>query len=180
MRAHIALICLLVPTVLSAQAGGPPAGSVISHPGTSYAPVPDMDFPGDATATYRFAWALAAAADSSHQITPGFRAPARVLNALADDGIDPLGVHLAVVAQGPAAIAMLDDEAYRRLYGRDNPNLPLLRELHEHGVELVVCGQTVVGRELSRADFPDFVKLSRAATVARATLAARGYVFNPF
>jgi intracellular sulfur oxidation DsrE/DsrF family protein len=62
----------------------------------------------------------------------------------------------------------------------DNPNLPLLRELHDHGVLLVVCGQTMVGRGMERADFPDFVQVSRAATVARATLAARGYVFNPF
>ena len=60
----------------------------------------------------------------------------------------------------------------------DNPNMELLQELHDAGVLLVVCGQTMVGRRMERDDFPDFVKVSRAATVARATLTAQGYVFN--
>lgn len=180
MRLLVVLSILLVPTLLSAQASDRPQGTVIQHPNTTYAPVPGMDFPGDSEVPYRFAWALVAAADSAHQITPAFRGPARVLNALAEDGVPPENVHLALVAQGPAAMAMLDDEAYRRLHGVDNPNLPLLRELHDHGVLLVVCGQTMVGRGMERGDFPDFVQVSRAATVARATLAARGYVFNPF
>ncbi|MBT8337909.1 MAG: DsrE family protein [Gemmatimonadetes bacterium] len=172
------VVSLLIPTLLSAQER--PAGEVIQHPNSTYASVPGMDFPGDADATYRFAWSLVAAADSAHQITPGFRAPARVLNALADDGVPAEQVHLALVAQGPSAVAMLDDDAYREIHGVDNPNLALLRELHENGVELVVCGQTMVGRDLERGDFPDFVKVSRAATAARVILAGRGYVFNPF
>jgi intracellular sulfur oxidation DsrE/DsrF family protein len=179
MRLFAALACLLiVPAALTAQASERPGGSVVTLSNSTYAPVPGMDFPGDDGATYRFAWALASAADSAHQVTGSFRGPARVLNALADDGVSPDRVHLAIVAQGPAAMAMLNNEAYRRLHGIDNPNLPLLRELHENGVLLVVCGQTMVGRRMQRGDFPDFVKVSRAATVARATLAAQGYVFN--
>jgi intracellular sulfur oxidation DsrE/DsrF family protein len=178
MRLLLAGLCL--PALLAAQGAPRPAGAVITHPNSSYAAVPGMDFPGDSTITYRFAWALAAAADSAHRITPGFLAPARVFNALADDGIGPERVHLAIVARGPAAIAMLDNAAYRRRHGVDNPNLPLLRELHERGVLLIVCGQTVMGNELARGDFPAYVQVSRAATVAQATLAARGYVFNPF
>lgn len=180
MRTLTALVCLLIPTVLAAQTAEGPGGPVIRHSNTTYAPVPGMDFPGDEDATYRFAWALRAAADSAHQITPAFRGPARVLNALGEDGVPAEQVHLAIVAQGPAAMAMLDNEAYRRLHGIDNPNLPLLEELRDHGVLLVVCGQTMVGRGMERSDFPDWIKVSRAATVARATLAAQGYVFNPF
>jgi intracellular sulfur oxidation DsrE/DsrF family protein len=176
MRPIALLACLLIPAALSAQR---PGGMVIDLPNTTYAPVPGMDFPGDTEASYKFAWALAAAADSAHQVTAAFSGPARVLNALADDGVPPENVHLAIVAQGPAAMAMLNNDAYRRMHGIDNPNLPLLRELHEHGVLLIVCGQTMVGMKKERGDFPDFVKVSRAATVARATLAAQGYVFNP-
>jgi intracellular sulfur oxidation DsrE/DsrF family protein len=179
MRAFAVFALFLIPVALTAQSAGRPGGSVIGMPNTTYAPVPGMDFPGDAAVTYRFAWALASAADSAHQVTGAFLGPARVLNALADDGVSPGNVHLAIVAQGPAALAMLDDEAYRRLHGMDNPNLPLLQELHAKGVLLVVCGQTMVGRKLERDDFPDFIKVSRAATVARATLTAQGYVFNP-
>lgn len=176
--AAVAFAFLLIPATLTAQSAERPSGSVIDLPNTTYAPVPGMDFPGDTEATYRFAWALASAADSAHKATGAFSGPARVLNALADDGVSSENVHLAIVAQGPAAMAMLNNDAYQRLHGIDNPNLPLLRELHENGVLLVVCGQTMVGRRMERSDFPDFIKVSRAATVARATLTAQGYVFN--
>ena len=178
MRRFAVLACLLIPAALTAQSSERPGGSVIEMSNTTYAPVPGMDFFGDTDATYRFAWALASAADSAHEETEAFRGPARVLNALADDGVSPDKVHLAIVAQGPAAMAMLDNEAYRRVHGIDNPNLPMLQELHANGVLLVVCGQTMVGRKMERDDFPDFIKVSRAATVARATLTAQGYVFN--
>jgi len=47
-------------------------------------------------------------------------------------------------------------------------------------VRLIVCGQTMVGRNLLRDGFLSFVLVSRAATVAQARLAAEGLTFNPF
>jgi intracellular sulfur oxidation DsrE/DsrF family protein len=156
------------------------AQPVITHPQANYAPVPNVDFGGEAMLTYRFAWAIAEAADSAGQITPGFLAPARMLNTLVADGVPRDRIHLALVARGPAAVELLDNAAYRARFKRDNPNLPLLKALSAQGVRLIVCGQTVVGRKLPRDSFPSFVKVSRAATVAQARLAAEGFTFNPF
>ncbi|MDZ7632496.1 MAG: DsrE family protein [Gemmatimonadaceae bacterium] len=171
------LFAALVATALPAQA---PQSTVITHPGATYAPVPNVTFGGDAALTYRFAWAIAESADSAGQVTPGFAAPARVLNTLVADGVPRDRIHLAIVARGPAAVDMLDNEAYRAIKGRDNPNLPILRLLAAQGVRLIVCGQTMVGRKLPRDGFPSFVLVSRAATVAQARLAAEGFTFNPF
>jgi intracellular sulfur oxidation DsrE/DsrF family protein len=164
---------------LSMEAQGAATG-VITHPGATYAPVPDVSFGGDPSLTYRFAWAIAESADSAGHVTSGFLAPARVLNTLLADGVPASRIQLAIVARGPAAVDMLDNAAYRAIKGRDNPNLPLLRQLAANGVRLIVCGQTMVGRKLPRDGFPAFVLVSLAATVAQARLAAEGFTFNPF
>ena len=177
-RRHAALFALfasLLGTAARAQ-----TAPVIAMPGATYTPVPAVTFGGDPSLTYRFAWALAESADSAGHVTPGFLAPARVLNTLVADGVPRERIHLAIVARGPAAIDMLDNDAYRAIKGRDNPNLPILRALSAQGVRLIVCGQTMMGRKLPRDGFPPFVLVSRAATVAQARLAAEGFTFNPF
>jgi len=177
-HASTILICAsLLAGTLQGQSA-PPATDAI--PGSTYGPVPNVTFGGDRKLTYRFAWAIVASADSAGQITPEFLAPLRVLNTLIADGVPANRIHLAIVARGPAAVDMLDNDAYRAVMQRDNPNLPILRELAARGVRLIVCGQTMVGRNLPRDGFPPFVLMSRAATVAQARLAAEGFTFNPF
>jgi intracellular sulfur oxidation DsrE/DsrF family protein len=174
----LAVIALAAPP-LAAQSARP-GGAVIGMPNTTYAPVPGVDFGGDPALSYRFAWAISAGADSAQLVNDAYYAPARVLNTLAADGVSPTRVQLAVVARGPAIVALLGDSAYRAVHGRENPNTALLRELHAKGVRLIVCGQTMVGRRYPREAFLPFVQVSRAATVAQARLAAEGFVFNPF
>ena len=55
-----------------------------------------------------------------------------------------------------------------------------LDRLAERGVRLIVCGQTMVGRNPPRVGFLPFVLVSRATTVAQARLAAEGLTLNPF
>jgi len=52
--------------------------------------------------------------------------------------------------------------------------------LAERGVRLIVCGQTMVERNLPRDGFLPFVPVSRAATVAQAKLTAEGLTLKPF
>jgi intracellular sulfur oxidation DsrE/DsrF family protein len=177
MSRHQLLRGLALSVVAATVAAAQP---VITHPQANYAPVPNVDFGGEALLTYRFAWAIAEAADSAGQITPGFLAPARMLNTLIADGVPRTRIQLAIVARGPAAAELLDNAAYRARFNRDNPNLPLLEQLAKQGVTIIACGQTIVGRKLPRDSFPAFVKVSRAATVAQARLAAEGFAFNPF
>jgi len=177
-RAGTVLFCASLLAITLQGQTAPPATTTI--PGTTYGPVPNVTFGGDKTLTYRFAWAIAESADSAGQITPGFLAPMRVLNTLLADGVPADRIHLAIVARGPAAVDMLDNDAYRAITHRDNPNLAILRQLAAQGVQLIVCGQTMVGRNLPRDGFPSFVLVSRAATVAQARLAAEGFTFNPF
>jgi len=52
--------------------------------------------------------------------------------------------------------------------------------LAERGVRLIVCGQTMVGRNLPRDVFLPLGLVSRATTVAQARLADKGLTFNLF
>jgi intracellular sulfur oxidation DsrE/DsrF family protein len=57
----------------------------------------------------------------------------------------------------------------------DNPNFALLKALTDAGVQVIVCGQSLVRQKIAREQLPPFVKVSTSATIARAVLHAQGY-----
>ncbi len=62
-------------------------------------------------------------------------------------GAEPADVKIAVVFHGDATLAVLSQEAYAAKFKTDgNPNLQLLQQLHESGVELYVCGQSLISK----------------------------------
>ncbi|MCC6511336.1 MAG: DsrE family protein, partial [Pirellulaceae bacterium] len=67
---------------------------------------------------------------------------AKYLNIYAGGGKEPTQGLFAVVFHGDATLVVLNDDAYSaRFKTKGNPNLDLLHQLHEQGVELFVCGQ---------------------------------------
>lgn len=84
------------------------------------------------------------------ELNKGLESVARYLNLNAQAGHAPSDVRLALVLHGPATKAALSDAAYTIKAGSTkNPNLPLVRELKKHNVEVFVCGQS-----LARSKFP--------------------------
>jgi len=61
-----------------------------------------------------------------------------------------------------------------------NPNLSLLRELHEADVELYVCGQSLVSKGSAPEEVAVFVDTAVSAISAVANLQADGYAYVPF
>ena len=61
---------------------------------------------------------------------------------------EPAKVDIAIVLHGDATLAVLNADAYAKHFKTtSNPNLDCLRELHEAGVEILVCGQSLIGKE---------------------------------
>lgn len=84
------------------------------------------------------------------EVNRGLESVARYLNLNVQAGNRPTDLKLALVLHGGATRYALADEVYRQATSEQrNPNLPLLRELKKHGVEVFVCGQS-----LARNKFP--------------------------
>ncbi len=53
---------------------------------------------------------------------------------------------------GEATFITLNNNAYWNKFGRDNPNLNLINQLKENGVELYVCSQPTASRKINNKD----------------------------
>ncbi|MEO1619236.1 MAG: DsrE family protein [Planctomycetota bacterium] len=114
------------------------------------------------------------------KVNAGLQKVARYVNIYAGAGAEPADVTIAVVFHGDATLAVLNPDAYATKFNTDgNPNLALLQQLHEAGVELYVCGQSL----LSKGEKPDnvavFIKTAVSALTSIVNLQSDGFAYVP-
>ena len=105
---------------------------------------------------------------------------AKYLNIYAGAGAEPAAANIAVVFHGDATHLVLNADAYAKKFKtKDNPNLELLHKLHEAGVELCVCGQTLISTGSQPEEVVVFVDTAVSALTAVVNLQADGYAYLP-
>jgi intracellular sulfur oxidation DsrE/DsrF family protein len=95
---------------------------------------------------------------------------------------------MALILHGPATMMALSDEAYAK-HATDstrgkghpkNPNLELLKKLHEAGVEIFVCGQALAHQGFATDEVAKEVKVAVSAATANINLQMNNYAYIPF
>ncbi len=166
---------LLVPLLLEAQAlSSPTTGPVID----GYGPVFDIeapDFPTPVGQVIRAVFDVSEAAAEPGQVNRRIESLARFLNMHARAGVPREQLKLALVVHGTAGKDLLEHTGYRRRFGVENPTLPLLNELMDVGVQVILCGQTQSARGLRREELADGVQLALSAMTAMIALQEQGY-----
>lgn len=169
----------LLPAGLAAQTPPSETGPVIETAGPVFA-VPDPDFETPLDMPYRIAFEVVNAPSAPDRVNEQLVTVARFLNMHARAGVPAERVRVAIVVHGPAGRALLDDGAYRGFEGVGNPNIPLIRELAESGVPIILCGQTAAARGLPRDRLLPQVDVALSAMTALLVLQEDGYHLNPF
>ena len=114
------------------------------------------------------------------KVNAGLEKVARYLNIYAGGGAEPADAQIAVVFHGDATQLVLNADAYSATFKTEgNPNLDLLHELHEAGVELYVCGQTLISKGSRPDDVAVFVDTAVSALTAVVNLQSDGYAYIP-
>lgn len=114
-------------------------------------------------------------------INPGLNNVARMLNLHGLGGVKAENLNVAVAIHGGATDVILNNEAYQKKYELDNPNLKLINELKEAGVELYVCGQSLLARKYEHEEVNSQVKIGLSMLTVVTTYMHKGYhqmVFN--
>ena len=155
------------------------AGPVIPGYGRVY-DIHDPDFATPRDAEYRVVFDVAGAPTAVDEINPRIETLARFLNMHARAGVPPDQLHLALVLHGESGKYALDDAAYRRRFGVNNPNLELLHALRGAGVRIVLCGQTAAHRGFPARELAPPVELALSAMTALVRLQADGYQLVAF
>lgn len=105
---------------------------------------------------------------------------ARLLNLYGAAGLKAQDVKIAIVLHGDATKSVLSDAAYKtRFQAEQNPNLPLIRDLQQAGVEVLVCGQALNYKGFQDDEVADAIPIAAAALTAVANKQADGYSYIP-
>ena len=145
-----------------------------------YWPIPNAAVVPDKTRDFKVIYDSTKPAAKPEDVAPAVARAAGLVNALGALGLPASHRKIAIVFHDDALPTILRDEAYKEKFGIANPNLTLLRRLHDAGVELFVCGQSLHGHQIDPAKVTDEVKVATSATIVNVTYQNRGYAYLPF
>jgi intracellular sulfur oxidation DsrE/DsrF family protein len=150
------------------------AGPVI----TEFGKVWDIDkpeYPTDTTLVFRAVFDIMNSPEAPDQLNPSIETVARYLNMHARSGVPVDQIKAVMVVHNKASKDIMLPEVYRMKYGIDNPNYPLLLELHNAGVEIIFCGQSSLSRDIPKEKVMPEVQFSLSAMTALIQLQNNGY-----
>lgn len=103
---------------------------------------------------------------------------ARFVNIYEGAGKEPASVQIAIVLHGDATLTILNAEAYAKRFGtKGNPNLDCLGKLQKAGVEVFVCGQSLIGKGAKPEEVDSTAKVAVSALTSLVNLQADGYSY---
>lgn len=174
-----ALATLVAPCVAGAQPPAPAKGPIIQDFGPVYT-VPDPGLATPMLQELKLRFDVSEANADPKALSARLETAARFLNMHGKAGVSAERLKVAIVVHGAASKDVLNNEAYRKRHGIDNPNLPLLEALKRAGVRVYLCGQSAGSRGIAASEMAPTVQMALSAMTAHLVLNAEGYVLNPF
>lgn len=171
LRVLPVLLILLISTgtVLAQQAKYP----IVKEFGGIYE-IPNSINP-DSELNYKIVIDLKTLQQDKGSINSGLNNVARMMNLHGLGGVKPGNLSVAVVVHGGATEAILNNAAYQRKNGVNNPNIKLMKALKEAGAELYVCGQSLLARGYEQDEVHTEVKVGLSMLTVVTTHMHDGY-----
>lgn len=142
-------------------------GTVSEVPFALEKPDPGMD--------YRIVVEVSSAPEKNDVVHEMFDKVAAVVNLHALGGVPKDKLHVVMVIHAAAASYVVNNEAYQKKFGANNPNLPLFTALSDAGVKIFVCGQSVIKKNIDPSTIAPEVKVALSAITTLTTYQLKGY-----
>lgn len=110
-------------------------------------------------------------------INLGLSEVARQINLHEANGIPRKNINIVIVTHASALYCFLTNEKYKKKYRVDNPNIPLIKELQNYGVKMLVCGQAMTFLNLELEDLVPGIKQVLTAQTVISSYQLKGYVY---
>jgi intracellular sulfur oxidation DsrE/DsrF family protein len=119
-------------------------------------------------------------ADNQEEISRWVDNIARLMNLHGLVGVPKERLQVKVVIHGGAIFTLLNDAEFQERSKVDNPNLKVYEALQEADVEIFVCGQSMIARNLTKSDLWPGVKIAHSALTTLTTYVPQGYTLLKF
>ncbi len=178
MKMHVLAACL----VAGLFAGPALAAEALPMPITGYGNITDiagaLEKP-DPSLRYKLLFDISTPARDVAKPHQTLIRIARLLNAMAANGVRPQPGDIALVVHGAPDTFTLTDAAHVKRHKMPNPNLDLVHQLAAAGVSVRICGQSYLGHGYARDELDPVVELDLMAMTTIANLMAKGYGVVP-
>ncbi len=151
---------------------------MIQNYGRSY-PLPDAAVQPDPNLVYKMLFDITKEFEGPDKVNSGLNHIARTINVFEGAGYPLEKMQLAAIVHGKATDLVLKDEQYRKKYSQGNPNIELLKELKQAGVQILLCGQSMQEHGYERNMIVPEVTPALAALTVLPTYQMRGYALMP-
>jgi len=178
MLKRVLLLVVALCWCITGAAEEPALGPVIEGYGPTYL-VDDRQIALADGFVYKAVFDVASYRGEVTSLNPELVSVARFLNMHARNGTAPGDMDLAVVVHGAALKNLLTHDAYRRRYEVDNPNLALLERLHDAGVRIMLCGQSMAFGGIDKSELASPVEVGLSAMTLLTVLQSEGYALLP-
>jgi intracellular sulfur oxidation DsrE/DsrF family protein len=169
MRKLMLLVILAAcTTTASADNKGFSTGPIFND----YGPVAKVDvtIPVDPSMLLKHSFDVSAAAPDG-KANSKLVSAARFINMHARAGVAEENIQVAVIVHGKAVREMADE---------NSASAGLIAALTDHGVRIIVCGQSAAYYDVATDDLLPGVEMALSAMTAHATLQQQSYTLNPF
>lgn len=155
----------------------------VTLPIKDFGPVYDVPFATDKpdpNLAYKILFEASMEPMDSSQIYPPLELAARMYNLHVYGGVPQKNLDVVLVIGGNGIPAAMNNAAFKKKYGRDNPNLKILAELNEAGVQIKGCAQAMMKHHIDPTEMNPLVTpiFSRMTTVS--TYQLKGYAYFRF
>jgi intracellular sulfur oxidation DsrE/DsrF family protein len=141
------------------------------------------DLPGqrelpDPKTDYKVVFADGQDAMNPGDVNPMLPTIAMYVNTLGKYGVPAEHRHLVIMfhQRTPDIDIVMTNDAYKERYNRDNPNIALIHALKQAGVDIRVCGQGLLGRNIDPKQVNPDVQIDLWAMTTLVNLQLKGYV----
>ena len=155
------------------------SGKVIPHFGQTYK-VDNPDFVTDLDTPFKVIFDVSSAPEQAETKNKWIETVARFLNMHAEAGKPVSQLEVAMVLHGNASYGLLSNEHYHDKFGVNNPNIELFESLLDAGVQVILCGQTMVHRDLGANRRIPNIQVALSAMTAMIQLQQKGYILINF
>ena len=114
------------------------------------------------------------------EIYPPLQQVSRMYNLHIYGGVKQNNLNVAVVVWGDPISIIMNNEAYRKKNGVDNPNIKIITEMKAAGIKFYACGQSMKKYGLDPADVNPDVTVAISRFTAVSTFQMKGYAYFKF
>lgn len=173
VKKSVILLLLIISSTAVSQAQDKVFPAIQGYGGV--VPVPFEVEKPDPSKQYKFVIELGNRLKDKTKVAKMLDYAARMYNLLRYADIPKENIELAIVIYAASTPIVMANPTYLERFGQENPNGPLLDELLRNGIQLIVCGQSMMKQDLLPENIYPGVRMAVSRFTATTDLIEKGY-----